>query len=321
MPSVIADHAPARDPVVASVGLGKDYGRIRAVDGIDITVDRGEFFGFLGPNGAGKTTMLHMLTTLLSPTRGSATVAGHDVEQEALAVRREIGLVFQETTLDPELTARENLRLAGRLYGLNREDLARRIDEVLELFELYDRRNDRIRTFSGGMRRLVDLARGILHRPTVLFLDEPTLGLDPVNRRRVWSFIDRLAEEAGTTIFLTTHYLEEADPCDRVVIVDHGRIIVEGTPADLKRKLGGRESVTLTTNGPQDELLAEIAQLTGVEPIARPGEIVLAVDSADRVLPNLLPLVGTRIQTVSVRRPSLDDVFVAATAGDEDGER
>jgi ABC-2 type transport system ATP-binding protein len=315
------DHFEARDPVVRSTGLGKDYGRIRAVDGIDVTVDRGEFFGFLGPNGAGKTTMLHMLTTLLAPTRGSADVAGHDVEREPLAVRRQIGLVFQETTLDPELTARENLRLAGRLYGLGRADLARRIDEVLALFELHDRGNDRVRTFSGGMRRLVDLARGILHRPTVLFLDEPTLGLDPVNRRRVWSFIERLAQEVGTTIFLTTHYLEEADPCDRVVIVDQGRIVAEGTPAELKRNLGGSETVTLTTKGHQPELVAEIARHIGVEPMARSGEIVIAVDSADLVLPALLPLVGTRIETVSIRRPSLDDVFVAVTARDQGGER
>jgi ABC-2 type transport system ATP-binding protein len=156
----------------------------------------------------------------------------------------------------------------------------------------------------------------------VLFLDEPTLGLDPVNRRRVWSFIERLGQEAGTTIFLTTHYLEEADPCDRVVIVDQGRIIAEGTPAELKRNLGGRESVTLTTNGPpQEEVVAEIARRTGVEPMVRCGEIVLAVDSADRVLPALLPLVGTRIETVSIRRPSLDDVFVAVTTRKRGGER
>jgi ABC-2 type transport system ATP-binding protein len=300
--------------VIQSVGLGKDYGSIRAVESVDITVRRGEFFGFLGPNGAGKTTMIHMLTTLVRPSRGTAIVAGHDVVSEPLAVRESIGLVFQETSLDPELSAEENLRLAGRLYGLTGADLRRRIDEVLELFGLDDRRHDHVRTFSGGMRRLVDLARGILHRPAVLFLDEPTLGLDPANRQRVWGFLERLAREEEMTLFLTTHYLEEAEPCDRVVIVDRGRVIAEGTPAELKRDLGGQESIELALRDPGTELLADIAARTGVQPRRSGNTVVLSVDSAEAVLPSLLPLIGSGIESLSVRRPTLDDVFIAATS-------
>jgi ABC-2 type transport system ATP-binding protein len=315
-PEVETAAAP-EDLVVQSVGLGKDYGSIRAVESVDITVRRGEFFGFLGPNGAGKTTMIHMLTTLVRPSRGSATVAGHDVVARPLAVRENIGLVFQETSLDPELSAEENLRLAGRLYGLTGADLRHRIDEVLELFGLEARRHDHVRTFSGGMRRLVDLARGILHRPAVLFLDEPTLGLDPANRQRVWGFLERLAREEQMTLFLTTHYLEEAEPCDRVVIVDRGRIIAQGTPADLKKDLGGQESIELAVRNPGRELLADIERRTGAQPRVAGDAVVLSVDSAETVLPGLLPLIGSGIDSLSVRRPTLDDVFIAVTASGE----
>src|SRR5271154_3854639 len=227
---------------------------MRAVDSIDLEVGSGEFFGFLGPNGAGKTTTIRMLTTLLHPSRGTAFVAGKDVLDDPLAVRREIGVVFQETTLDGDLTAEENLRFCTRLYGLSRKESKIRIDEALQLFDLTERRDERVRTFSGGMRRALDLARGILHRPSILFLDEPTLGLDPTQRRRIWGFLGRLSSEEGTTLFLTTHYLEEADPCDRVAIVDRGRIVVAGEPTVLKRALG-KESIELSSEHP--EALAE----------------------------------------------------------------
>jgi ABC-2 type transport system ATP-binding protein len=301
------------EPVVQAFGLGKDYGKLRAVEAVDITVNHGEFFGFLGPNGAGKTTMIHMLTTLVGPTRGRAEVGGHDVVAEPLEVRKHIGLVFQETTLDGELSAEENLQLAGKLYGLGRAELKERIAEVLELFELTDRRHDSVRTFSGGMRRQVDLARGILHRPAVLFLDEPTLGLDPVNRGRVWGFLERLASEEGMTLFLTTHYLEEAEPCDRVMIVDRGQVIAQGTPTELKRDLGGRESIELVMSDPDPRLLADIARRTGSEPRRTSTGLIVAVDSAEEILPMLLPLIGDRLESLSVRKPTLDDVFVAAT--------
>ena len=257
--------------------------------------------------------MIHMLTTLVGPTRGRAEIAGHDVVAEPLEVRKHIGLVFQETTLDGELSAEENLQLAGKLYGLGRAELQERIDEVLELFELTDRRHDSVRTFSGGMRRQVDLARGILHRPAVLFLDEPTLGLDPVNRGRVWGFLERLASEEGMTLFLTTHYLEEAEPCDRVMIVDRGQVIAQGTPTELKRDLGGRESIELVMSDPDPRLLADIARRTGSEPRRTASGVIVAVDSAEAILPMLLPLIGDRLESLSVRKPTLDDVFVAAT--------
>ncbi len=257
--------------------------------------------------------MIHMLTTLVGPTRGRAEIAGHDVVAEPLEVRKQIGLVFQETTLDGELSAEENLQLAGKLYGLGRAELKERIAEVLELFELTDRRHDSVRTFSGGMRRQVDLARGILHRPAVLFLDEPTLGLDPVNRGRVWGFLERLASEEGMTLFLTTHYLEEAEPCDRVMIVDRGQVIAQGTPTELKRDLGGRESIELVMSDPDPRLLADIARRTGSEPRRTSTGVIVAVDSAEEILPMLLPLIGDRLESLSVRKPTLDDVFVAAT--------
>jgi ABC-2 type transport system ATP-binding protein len=278
--------------VVEAIGLGKDYGKLRAVGEVDIEVGSGEFFGFLGPNGAGKTTMIHMLTTLVSPSRGRAEVVGHDVVAEPLAVRKEIGLVFQETTLDGELSAEENLQLAGKLYGLDRADLKVRIEEVLDLFELTERRHDSVRTFSGGMRRQVDLARGILHRPTVL---------------------ERLATEEGMTLFLTTHYLEEAEPCDRVMIVDRGQVIAQGTPDELKRDIGGRESIELVMSDPDPRLLADIARRTGSEPRRTATGVIVAVDSAEEILPMLLPLIGDRLESLSVRKPTLDDVFIAAT--------
>jgi ABC-2 type transport system ATP-binding protein len=296
---------------VAARGLGKDYGSITAVGAVDLEVRRGEFFGFLGPNGAGKTTTIRMLTTLLRPSRGEARVCGFDVQQSSLEVRRRIGLVFQETTLDLDLTAEENLRFAARLYGLSRRDASARIAEALALFGLEDRRRQRVRSFSGGMRRALDLARGILHRPDVLFLDEPTLGLDPNQRRRVWSFLTRLSTELGTTLFLTTHYLEEADPCDRVAIVDRGAVIASGSPTELKRSLG-RESVDVERPGDTAALALEVLRLTGIEPQQTGRGVTLAVDESEGVVTELLPLIrdGAR---VAVREPTLEDVFAALT--------
>jgi ABC-2 type transport system ATP-binding protein len=251
-----------------------------------------------------------MLTTLLQPSRGSAHVAGRDVQADPLGVRRQIGVVFQETTLDLDLTAEENLRFCTRLYGLSRKESTRRIDEALQLFGLDDRRRQRVRSFSGGMRRALDLARGILHRPSILFLDEPTLGLDPAQRRRIWEFLRRLGHESGTTLFLTTHYLEEADPCDRVAIVDKGRIVALGDPATLKRTLG-RDSIELSADR-STGLAARVHELTGVEPHATAHGLSLIVDDAGSVLSLLLPLTREGVE-VRVSRPTLEDVFVALT--------
>jgi ABC-2 type transport system ATP-binding protein len=302
---------------ISASGLGRDYGAVRAVNSIDLEVLSGEFFGFLGPNGAGKTTLIRMLTTLLQPSRGSATVAGRDIQDEPLAVRRNIGVVFQDTTLDLDLTAQENLRYCTRLYGLSRKESALRIDEALELFSLTDRRDQRVRGFSGGMRRALDLARGVLHRPSILFLDEPTLGLDPTQRRRIWEFLRRLHSENKTTLFLTTHYLEEADPCDRVAIVDGGDIVVSGEPATLKRSLGN-ESIELSSDDPAG-LAVEVERLTGLKPRLRGETVSLIVENAGVVMPLLLPL-AERDVTIRLTRPTLEDVFVAVTRRGEAGD-
>jgi len=301
--------AAAAHAVVAS-GLGRDYGSVRAVDAVDLEVRAGELFGFLGPNGAGKTTTIRMLTTLLHPSRGHAEVAGRDVVADPVAVRRQIGVVFQETTLDLDLTAEENLRFCTRLYGLSRRESAQRIDEALALFELTERRRDRVRSFSGGMRRALDLARGILHRPAILFLDEPTLGLDVTQRRRIWEFLRRLREE-GTTLFLTTHYLEEADPCDRVAFVSRGRIVALGEPEALKAKLGG-ETIELATGDPQ-AFAPRVRELTGLEPRVAEHGLTLIADDAAPLLAKLLPLTDDGVE-IRTSRPTLEDVFVAVTA-------
>jgi ABC-2 type transport system ATP-binding protein len=295
---------------IEAEGLSKSYGDLVAVDDLDLAVAPGEFFGLLGPNGAGKTTTIHILSTLLRPSRGSARVAGFDIAKAPLGVRGRIGIVFQETTLDLDLTAEENLRFAARLYGLEGARLRSRMDELLALFGLAERRHDRVRTFSGGMRRALDLARGLLHRPDVLFLDEPTLGLDPVYRRAIWEFLYRLRAEEKTTLFLTTHYLEEADSCDRVAIIESGRIAVEGTPYQLKRRFG-RETIELEAPRVDEALIAEVRRRTGCEAIIGARGLQVSVEAAGEILPALTPLLGGRVTSIRVRQPTLDDVFVA----------
>ena len=232
-------------------GLGKDFGAIRALDGLDLEIRDGEFFGLLGPNGAGKTTTVHLLATLLAPSRGTARVAGHDVAHDGLAVRRHIGLVFQETTLDRDLTVTENLRFAARLWSLPDRVARPRIDALLRLFGLWERRHDPVRVLSGGLRRAADLARGILAEPRILFLDEPTAGLDPRARRALWEQIRDLRAASGLTVLLTTHYVAEAEPCDRVAVLDNGRLAALGAPAELKHAagVGSLEEVFLAHTG------------------------------------------------------------------------
>jgi ABC-2 type transport system ATP-binding protein len=238
-------------PAIEVRSLGKDFGSIQALDTLDLEVGAGEFFGFLGPNGAGKTTTVHLLATLLSPSRGTARVDGHDVVRDGLAVRRAIGIVFQDTTLDRDLTVEENLRFAARLWDLPGRIARPRIEHLLRQFALFDRRRFPVRTLSGGMRRALDIARGILHEPKVLFLDEPTAGLDPRARRALWDFIFAFRAASGATVFLTTHYVEEAEPCDRVAVLDDGRLAALGTPAELKRAEGvtSLEAVFLARTG------------------------------------------------------------------------
>jgi len=230
------------------VGLKKYYGTTRAVDGVTFDFAGGQIFGFVGPNGAGKSTTINMLCTLARPTSGSARVSGFDVVGERDDVRRHIGLVFQDPTLDGYLTAEQNLRLHAELYGIDPGVIGPRMDQMLEMVDLADRRSQPVMTFSGGMRRRLEIARGLLHAPRVLFLDEPTIGLDPQTRNSIWTYIRALQESEGTTIFMTTHYMDEAEICDRVAIMDRGEIVVLDTPEALKASVGGEDRERTTLN-------------------------------------------------------------------------
>jgi ABC-2 type transport system ATP-binding protein len=309
--------APEEDAVAGAPAavwvhdLVKRYGEIEAVRGIAFEVRAGEIFGFLGPNGAGKSTTINMLCTLVRPSGGSARVAGHDVVGERDEVRRNIGLVFQDTTLDGYLTAEQNLRLHAELYGMPREAVGERMRQVMEMVGLWERRASRVNTFSGGMKRRLEIARGLLHSPRVLFLDEPTVGLDPQTRSSIWSYIRELKEREDITIFLTTHYMDEAEYCDRIAIMDQGRIIVLDTPEALKAQVG-KDRVQLET----DEDLAAIAALRerfGIEAVVAEGKVTFGVPNGEQFVPRLFAELGQRIRAVSVSRPSLDDVFMAHT--------
>ncbi|HEV7236204.1 MAG TPA: ATP-binding cassette domain-containing protein, partial [Ktedonobacteraceae bacterium] len=251
--------------------LSRSYGEIQAVKGIDLQVARGETFGFLGPNGAGKSTTIKMLCTLLHPTGGRAWINGYDIEHEALQVRQSIGIVFQDPTLDEYLTAEQNLYYHCMVYHTPRKTRAARIHEVLQLVGLDERRKDIVKTFSGGMKRRLEVARGLLHEPQTLFLDEPTVGLDPQTRRSVWEHVLRLRERTGLTIFMTTHYMEEAEYCDRIAIIDHGQIVALDTPAALKRMVG-QDIVCLTTSVPEEAVTVLEHQLG--HPVRREADTI-----------------------------------------------
>ena len=305
--------APIVSPAVAvSVnGLVKRYDEIEAVRGIDFEVAGGEIFGFLGPNGAGKSTTINMLCTLVRPSGGSAQVAGHDVVRERDEVRRNIGLVFQDTTLDGYLSAEQNLRLHAELYGVPRELVRERMRQVMEMVELWERRASLVNTFSGGMKRRLEIARGLLHSPRVLFLDEPTVGLDPQTRSSIWSYIRELKEREDITIFLTTHYMDEAEYCDRIAIMDQGRIIVLDTPEALKAKVG-KDRVRIETDDDQ-ATIAALRERFSVEATLAEGAVTFGVAEGEHFVPRLFAELGLPIRAVSVARPSLDDVFMSHT--------
>jgi ABC-2 type transport system ATP-binding protein len=292
-------------------GLVKRYGAIEAVSGVDFQVNVGETFGFLGPNGAGKSTTINMLCTLAKPSAGRALVAGHDVLRERDAVRRHIGLVFQDTTLDNYLTAEQNLRLHAELYGVPREAVRPRMQEVMEMVGLWERRRSLVGTFSGGMKRRLEIARGLLHSPRVLFLDEPTVGLDPQTRSSIWSYIRELKQREEITIFLTTHYMDEAEYCERIAIMDRGRIIVLDTPAALKASVGS-DRVQIETDDP-DAAIAAVRELFGLEASVAEGRVTVMVPEGEHFVPRLFAELGLPIRSVSVARPSLDDVFMSYT--------
>jgi ABC-2 type transport system ATP-binding protein len=291
--------------------LRKSYGEIRAVDGIDLSVGAGETFGFLGPNGAGKTTTISILCTLIRPTSGSAQVAGFDVERAPADVRRHIGLVFQDPTLDEYLTAEENLRFHAELYGVPRSEARIRIDQVLEMVGLGDRRRSIVRTFSGGMRRRLEIARGLLHSPRVLFLDEPTIGLDPQTRAHIWSYIEELKRGDHITIFLTTHYLDEAEHCDRIAIIDGGRVVALDTPDALKESVG-RDRVEIET-ADDEGAIRELGERFGLEASVSEGAVRVYVPHGDEFLPRLFADFTVPVRSVNVARPTLDDVFMTYT--------
>jgi ABC-2 type transport system ATP-binding protein len=297
------------DDVVVVEGLGKDFGTLTAVAAVDFTVRRQEIFGFLGPNGAGKTTTINMLATLLKPTRGRAEVAGHDVAREPTAVRQAIGMVFQDPSVDNRLTADENLQFHAMIYNVPARLRRERADRVLEIVGLTERRRSLVRTFSGGMRRRLEIARGLMHHPTVLFLDEPTVGLDPQTRSAIWGHVRKLRDEVGITVFMTTHYMDEAENCDRIAIIDHGAIQALDTPAALKRMIGG-DKIIVTGDA---ELPRDIAARYGVLVIEAEGGYHFQVEHGAEFVPRVVVDFGGRVRSIQVKQPSLDDVFLHLT--------
>lgn len=319
--------------IIKTERLTKVYsGGIKAVDDVSFEVEEGEIYGFLGPNGAGKTTTILMLITLLKPTSGRATVCGFDVTREPSKVRESIGYVSQDIAVDENLTGRENLLLQGRFYHLPKGVLEKRIEDVLQMVELTDRADHLVATYSGGMRKRLDIAEGLIHRPKVLFLDEPTLGLDIQTRHKIWEYIRRLRKEANMTIFLTTHYMDEADTlCDRVSIIDYGQIKVVGKPNDLKSQIGGdvvTVRFTKATNTLAEEAVESIRKMPFVENVVSTKDFYnIIVRNGETAIPRIFEAVsrvGAAIESISMKRPTLDDVFLAYTGRafrEEEGSR
>ncbi len=295
--------------------LSRKFKDLVAVNEISFEIGKGEIFGLLGPNGAGKTTTLAMLSTMLKPTSGTAMVNGMNIVHNEDGVRKSIGIVFQDQSLDEELTAWENMDFHGRLYRIPGEIRYQRITELLNLVELLDRKNDIVKTFSGGMRRRLEIARGLLHRPAVLFLDEPTLGLDPQTRNHLWQYIATLNKEHGITIILTTHYMEEADRlCHRIAIIDHGKIIALDSPANLKDGIGG-DVVTITSSDPS--AIVTVLNEPWISRIEQhDGEVTINLQNAEQHIGSIVTLLnrnGIAIESISIHKPTLEDVFLSYT--------
>jgi len=300
-----------RERTIEVDGLGKRYGEFSAVSNVSFEVTEGETFGFLGPNGAGKTTTIKMLCTLVDPTAGRATVAGFDIVRQRAQVRRNIGLVFQDPTLDEYLTAEENLRFHAELYGVPRDTVPDRLHQVMVMVGLWERRKSLVRTFSGGMKRRLEIGRGLLHSPRVLFLDEPTVGLDPQTRSSIWGYINELKRRESITIFLTTHYMDEAEYCDRIAIMNAGEIVVLDTPEALKASVG-KDRVQIQTSD-DEAAMAALRDRFELDSAIREGQVTFSVAGGERFIPRLFAELGVPIRSVSVARPSLDDVFMAYT--------
>jgi ABC-2 type transport system ATP-binding protein len=295
---------------IETSGLTKHFGDLVAVDGLDLAIEEGEIFGLLGPNGAGKTTTLSMLATLLKPTSGTARVNGYDVIKQAAQVRQSIGIVFQEPSSDDVLTGNENLYLHALMFGVPKHERRERTQRVLRLVDLEDRAGDIVKKYSGGMRRRLELARGLLHNPRILFLDEPTLGLDPQTREHIWDYIENLVEAERVTVIITTHYMDEADRlCDRVAIIDHGRVAALDKPSELKSKVGG-EIIRLRVKSPKLDTIKDLDYVTSIDQSG--STLLLTVRNASTHLQEILGMVG-EVDSVEVRTPTLNDVFLHYT--------
>jgi ABC-2 type transport system ATP-binding protein len=297
--------------VIKAQNLVKKFGKLEAVKGVSFSVQEGEIFGFLGPNGAGKTTTINVLCTLLAPTAGEAIVNGFNVVKERDKVRSSIGLVFQEAALDDYLTAEQNMRFHAYAYRIPKTILEPRMKELLEMVELWDRRKEKIDTYSGGMKRRLEIARGLLHHPQILFLDEPTLGLDPQTRNRIWEHIKALRKKERLAIFMTAHYMDEAENCDRIAVIDYGEIVALDTPDKLKDDIGG-DVVTIKTedNDKAESLLKEKYDL---QPSQENGIIRFTVPHGEEFLPGFVSGFPLRLISIGLRRPTLEDVFLKLT--------
>jgi len=291
--------------------LSKQFNGISAVDDISFKVSEGTIFGFLGPNGAGKTTTINILCTILRPTSGVARVNGYDCINEPDRVRQSIGIVFQDTTLDKDLTAYENLLYHAILYNVPRRKRRKKVEEALRFVDLFDRKDDFVRRFSGGMKRRLEVARAIVHQPKVLFLDEPTIGLDPQSRKSLWDFIVRLPQKQGVTVFMTTHYMDEAEVCNRIAIIDKGKIIASGSPSELKKQVGGDVIYLRTTNN--NESLSLLKRTAAFEAEIKGDEIFVPAQRGEACIPEIIRLLGDRVTSVRMQRPTLNDVFIKLT--------
>jgi ABC-2 type transport system ATP-binding protein len=318
MPPSLADLAAEASapriegPAIIHVdGLKRSFGKFEAVKGVSFDVYPGEIFGFLGPNGAGKSTTINMLCTLLKPTAGTARIAGYDITRQRGQVRESIGLTGQEHSLDDRLTADENLRFHATVYGLPAAISKERRAEMLKIVDLYDRKDQQVRTFSGGMKRRLEIARSLLHYPRVLFLDEPTIGLDPQTRLHLWEYIRQLRQQKQITMFMTTHYMDEAEYCDRIAVVDHGTVVALDTPTQLKNMVGG-DVIRLKTS---DNALAaqQIKEHFSVEPRLIKDELIFEISGGETFVPRIVEMITARIASINVRRPTLDDVFIKLT--------
>lgn len=296
---------------IAVDGLARDFKGLVAVNHISFQVTAGEIFGFLGPNGAGKTTTVKMLCTLLRPSAGRAFIGDYDVERDQSLVRKSIGIIFQDPSLDDRLTARENLRFHGIIYKVPRKELPGRIDQALTLMELEDRGDELVRNYSGGMKRRLEIARGLLHAPRVLFLDEPTIGLDPQTRHRIWEYLLMLRREHNITLFMTTHYMDEAEYCDRIAVIDHGEIIALDTPGQLKARVKGDVISLQTANDTAAKL--ELSKKFAISALQDSRGLHFEVQNGAMFIPRLVRELEAQVVSASVRQPTLDDVFLKMT--------